>query len=152
MITISDSVSNGTSKDESGPILVKALEDMGLIKRNYYIIPDEVTTIAELLEDISDEGADLIVTTGGTGFSMRDVTPEATKKIIDREAPGISEAIRSFGMTKTPNSMLSRGVCGLKEKTLIINMPGSPKAVKDSLEVISPVLNHAFDMIQGKKH
>jgi molybdopterin adenylyltransferase len=152
VLTVSDSVFEGKSEDLSGPRLVKSLEELGYKKNDHAVVSDEIHMIEGRLNDWCEKKIDLIITTGGTGFSQRDVTPEATLNVIKRLVPGISEALRSKGLKKNPKAMLSRSVSGFCGKTLIINMPGSLNAVKEGMEVLSPVLDHAFDMRDGAKH
>ena len=148
VITISDS--RDEANDPSGDLLVGLLSEFGADVNSKSIITDDSSVIMERLEELCDSGlVDLIVTTGGTGLGPRDNTPEATKAIIEKEAPGISEAMRIQTSVKTPMAMLSRGVCGIRGKTLIINFPGSPKAVAECFEIVRPVLRHAVRLING---
>lgn len=151
ILTMSDKGSRGERVDLSGPairdIVTSSLE-CKIVK--YELIPDDKDTIAGKLAEWSDEGTvDVIFTTGGTGLGARDVTPEATLSIVDKEVPGIAEAIRTGTLSKTPMAMLSRSVAGMRKKTLIINMPGSPRAVRECLEIIVPAVPHAVEMIKG---
>ena len=153
VLTVSDKGARGEREDESGKFLQHAMKEAGAQIVAYEIIPDEKDLIEEKLKEFADEKqADIILTTGGTGFSLRDVTPEATLAAIDREAPGIAEAIRKKSLDITPRAMLSRAVSGLRGRTLIINLPGSLKSVTESLDVVKPVLDHALEMIAGKEH
>ncbi|MCQ2463650.1 MAG: MogA/MoaB family molybdenum cofactor biosynthesis protein [Clostridia bacterium] len=149
VLTASDRCSRNICEDKSGPLISQML--CGTAKTvGYTVVPDEKEIIEKELIRFCDElHSDIVFTTGGTGFAPRDVTPEATKAVIEREAPGIPEAIRAFSMTKTPKAMLSRATAGIRGKTLIINLPGSPKAVKESLEVVMPVLQHAIETMSG---
>lgn len=149
ILVMSDKGSRGERVDLSGPEIEKMLGPN--YKVEYYeIIPDEKETIAEKIIYACDVlSLNLILTSGGTGFSLRDNTPEATLEVIERITPGIPEAIRYYGLTKTPKSMLSRGVAGIRGKTLIINMPGSVKGVRESLEAILPALDHGLDILIG---
>jgi len=150
VITLSDKGAKGDRVDQSGPAAVQMLEQAGYEVIETLIIPDEPALLKQALIRLADQRqADLILTSGGTGFSMRDQTPEATIEVCDRMAPGIAEAIRAFSMTKTPHAMLSRAVSGIRGGTLIINLPGSPKAVRESLEFVLPALHHGLDVLRG---
>lgn len=154
VLTISDSCSAGTRTDESGPFIAGRLQGAGWTIHEMTIVPDEQMEIADILEKWSTEHhVDAIITTGGTGFSLRDVTPEATLSVVDRRAPGISEAIRLYGLNKgVPTACLSRAEAGLRATTLIVNLPGSLKAVQDGMDALIPLLPHALEMIAGKGH
>lgn len=150
VITASDKGSVGERKDTSGPLIAEILKDIGGVLEEYIIVPDERETIAKTLISMCDEAKlDVVFTTGGTGFSPRDVTPEATLDVVDRLAPGISEAIRMKSLSITPKAMLSRAVSGIRRQTLIVNLPGSPKGVRESLEVILPALSHGIGILKG---
>jgi molybdenum cofactor synthesis domain-containing protein len=150
-ITISDRCARGKQDDVSGRTLMELLRDAGANIISHEVLADDLEPLAERLRALSDRGdVNLIITTGGTGFGPRDNTPEATLNIIEREAPGIGEAIRAESLKHTPMAMISRGVCGIRNGTLIINLPGSPKAVRESFAVIAPVLNHAIALLAGK--
>jgi molybdopterin adenylyltransferase len=150
VLTVSDKGSRGERVDESGQVIKEALVSLGAGETKYGIVPDEREAISAKLKEWSDAGVDLVLTTGGTGLTPRDVTPEATLDVLDRVAPGFAEAMRAYGMKQTPQAMLSRAVAGIRKKTLIINMPGSPKAVKECLEAISPALPHAIETVRGQ--
>jgi molybdenum cofactor synthesis domain-containing protein len=151
ILTISDRCSQGEREDKSGDVIRKAMQQFGTRIVDYAVIPDDREKIVNKLTEWSDKGGvDLIITTGGTGLSPRDVTPEATLAIVDRTVPGFSEAIRAKGIRKTPHAMLSREVSGVRKETLIINLPGSPKAVRESLPVVLPALPHAIEVIKGE--
>jgi len=150
VLTLSDKGSRGERPDESGPIIKEALNRLGIEVLYYDILPDEKSLIKKMLIKYSNK-VDLIVTTGGTGLSPRDVTPDATAEVIEREVPGIPEAIRAYGLSKTKRAMLSRGAAGTRGKTLIINLPGSPAAVRESLEAIIEVIPHALEKLSGSK-
>ena len=156
IFVISDSTFNGTRVDKSGKIIIDRLKNTYAINTEivgYEILPDNIDIIkAYLLKYCDKKKVDLIITSGGTGFSKRDVTPEATKMVIDKEASGISETIRSYGQRRTPLSMLSRGISGTRDKTLIVNLPGSTKAVSESLDLLLPSIFHVFNMLGGKGH
>jgi len=148
VLTMSDKGSKGEREDLSGPLIKNMLKSIDAEVKHYDILPDEKELIKEKLIKYSKE-VDLIITTGGTGLSPRDVTPEATLEVIDRQVPGIAEAMRSEGLKKTSRAMLSRAVTGVKGRSLIINLPGSPKAVKENLAVILDVIPHAIEKIKG---
>ena len=148
ILTVSDRASRGEYEDKAGPLMVEILVGRTawqVLRRG--VVADEVAEIAAALRTWSDEGVHLILTTGGTGFAPRDVTPEATKAVIERETPGIAEALRTESLKITRHAMLSRGVAGIRGRTLIINLPGNPKAVKESLDILLPVLPHALDLL-----
>src|SRR5215208_2635068 len=150
VITASDACSRGERRDESGAALVELLTELGAEIVETKILSDDLDPLAEVLRDFAErEDVNLIVTTGGTGLGPRDNTPEATRWVIEREAPGIAEAIRAESLKVTPMAMISRGVAGAVSNTLIINLPGSPKAVRESFAVIKPVLAHAVDLLAG---
>lgn len=150
VITASDKGSQGLRQDISGELIREMLLPWGDVTE-YHIIPDEKEKLAEIMAQLADEKkVDLIITTGGTGFSPRDVTPEATRMVIDREVPGIPQAMRQESMNVTAKAMLSRGIAGIRGKTLIINLPGSPKGVKENLEVVLPTLDHALEILTGR--
>ncbi len=148
VLTISDKASKGEREDLSGPLISEILKPVGAEVRCYEILPDEKEIIKERLIDYSRK-VDLILTTGGTGLAPRDVTPEATLEVIDKEVPGITEIMRAEGFKKTNRSIISRAVAGIKGETLIINLPGSPNAVRENLEVILDVIPHAVKKIKG---
>ncbi|MCL5062039.1 MAG: MogA/MoaB family molybdenum cofactor biosynthesis protein [Nitrospiraceae bacterium] len=147
VLTLSDKGSKGEREDKSGPAIAGAIKGFGEVKY-YDILPDERDLIRQRLLEYVNK-VDLILTTGGTGLSPRDVTPEATVDVIEREIPGIAEAMRMEGLKKTNRAMLSRAVAGVRGQTLIINLPGSPTAVKENLEVILDVIPHAIEKIKG---
>jgi len=148
VLTLSDKGSKGEREDLSGPAIGEMLKGIGAEVKHYEILPDERDVIREKLLEYSEK-VDVILTTGGTGLSPRDVTPDATLEVIDREVPGIAEAMRAEGLKKTSRSMLSRAVAGVKGRTLIINLPGSPRAVKENLEAVMDVIPHAVEKIKG---
>lgn len=151
VVTVSDACARGEREDSSGETLVRLLSQMGAQIIAKEITADDLEPLADLLRRLADGGkVNLIVTTGGTGFGPRDNTPEATLKVIEREAPGLAEAMRNETLRQTPMAMISRGVCGLRSGTLIVNLPGSPKAVEESFAVIRPVLNHAVALLAGQ--
>ncbi len=150
IITLSDKGSAGEREDESGQIIRNLIADISASAEHYEILPDEKNLIIETLKRLSDSGnIDLILTTGGTGVAPRDVTPEATLAVIDRELPGMAEAMRAESLKKTSHAMISRAVAGIRKNTLIVNLPGSPKAVRENLAVILPALPHAIEKIKG---
>ena len=149
IVCVSDRCSQGVCQDKSGPLIKELVSPLGKTAE-YILVPDEKEKIEEALIYLCDDvKADVVLTTGGTGFAPRDITPEATKAIIEREAPGIAEAIRIKSLQITPKAMLSRAVSGIRGKSLIVNLPGSPKAVRESLEFILPVLPHAVEVLSG---
>ena len=148
ILTLSDKGSKGERDDKSGPAIEKIMRKIDASVVSYEIIPDDKSKIKRKLISLCKK-ADLILTTGGTGVSPRDVTPDATREVIDYEIPGMAEAMRMKGLKKTPFAMISRAVAGVKGKTLIINLPGSPKAVKENLSVILPVLSHTIEKLHG---
>ncbi len=150
IITLSDKGSAGEREDESGLVIREMIVAIGASVVHYEILPDVKTRIVETLEHLSDSGdVDLILTTGGTGVAPRDVTPEATREVIERELPGMAEAMRAESCKKTPNAMISRAVVGIRNQTLIVNLPGSPRAVRENLAVVLPALSHAIEKIKG---
>ncbi|HBD00455.1 MAG TPA: molybdenum cofactor biosynthesis protein [Lachnoclostridium sp.] len=151
IVTLSDKGAAGEREDVSGAVIREILEKAGYEVVSYRLLADEGEDLKEELMRLSDEvECDLVLTTGGTGFSPRDVTPEATLAVADRNAPGIAEAIRAYSMTVTKRAMLSRGASVIRGSTLIINLPGSPKAVRESLEYILDTLSHGLEILSGK--
>ena len=150
VLTISDKGSKNERKDESGPIVSELLLSIGAAVANYEIIPDEKDVIEQKLIEYSDKiNLDIIVTTGGTGVSPRDLTPDATLAVLDREIPGFAEAMRMESFKKTPHALISRAVAGVRGNTLIINLPGSPKGAKENLEVVLKSIPHTVSKLQG---
>ena len=151
IITSSDSGYRGEREDSSGPAVREILEREGYQVVSMEILPDDREILGNRMKEIADkELAELVLTTGGTGFSQRDVTPEATEDIIERRVPGIPEAMRAYSMTITKRAMLSRATAGIRKKTLIINLPGSPKAVRESLDYIVGALGHGIEILTGE--
>jgi len=148
VLTISDKGWRGERKDESGLVIKQALGQIGAQVIKYEIVPDEKETISAKLKEWAEE-VDIVVTTGGTGLSSRDVTPEATLAVVDRIVPGLAEAMRLETMKKSPRAILSRAVAGTRGKSLIVNLPGSPRGAEECLEVILPVLSHAVEILKG---
>jgi molybdenum cofactor synthesis domain-containing protein len=151
ILTVSDKGSRGEREDESGRAIKETLASLNANLVKYDVVPDEREIISgRLIEWVDKEGVDLILTTGGTGLTPRDVTPEATLAVVDRLAPGFVEAMRAESLKVTPTAMLSRAVCGTRGRSLIVNLPGSPKAVRECLEVILPALPHAIETLRGE--
>ena len=149
VLTVSDGVHAGEREDTSGDTLEELLREDGfeVVRR---VVPDEREQIADALKDLADASL-LILTTGGTGFAPRDVTPEATRAVLDREAPGIAEAIRADAVARTPHALLSRGIAGLRGETLVVNLPGSPGGCRDGFAVLQPALRHGLELASGEK-
>jgi molybdenum cofactor synthesis domain-containing protein len=148
VLTVSDGVSAGVRDDRSGDVLAELLGEEGFqVERR--VVADDATQIADAIRALADAGARLVLTTGGTGFAPRDVTPEATRTVIDREAPGLAEAIRADAIARTPHALLSRGVAGLLGSTLVVNLPGSPGGCRDGFEVMRPALHHGLELAAG---
>jgi len=150
ILTVSDRAAQGRREDLSGPALRESLTTLaGATVVDEAIVPDDVSAIEGALRHWVAQGVDLVLTTGGTGFAPRDVTPEATRRVVDREAPGLSEAMRAASLAHTPHAVLSRAVSGIADGTLIINLPGSPRAARENLEAILPALPHGLAKLKG---
>lgn len=148
ILTVSDRSSQGKRPDKSGPALAGEIQEQGWQVSRTAIVPDDLSVLRDILIDWAESGElDVILTTGGTGFAPRDITPEATLAVIDRHAPGLAEAMRARSLAVTPHAMLSRAVAGMRGQTLIINLPGSPKAAIENFEVVFPVLEHAVQLL-----
>jgi molybdenum cofactor synthesis domain-containing protein len=148
VLTVSDGVHAGVRDDASGDELERLLREEGFdVTRR--VVPDEASEVSAAIADLAAAGVLLVLTTGGTGFAPRDVTPEATRDVLDREAPGIAEAIRADALTRTPHALLSRGVAGLRGRTLVVNLPGSPGGCRDGFAVLRPALRHGIELAAG---
>ena len=152
ILVCSDSVSSGKKEDNAGKIIIEKLEKLGLTISNYTFIPDEIEIIQNNINQLCESKTDLIILTGGTGLSNRDVTPEAILPLIDRRIPGIEEVIRSYGQERTPFAMLSRSVVGFKENTLLMALPGSTKGAAESIDAVFPSVLHLFQLLNGFDH
>ncbi len=151
LLTVSDGVAAGKRADTSGKIAAEWVTRSGWSLAEHLVVPDETVDVVTALTRWADQAhVDVIITLGGTGFGPRDVTPEATSAVIQRPAPGLAEALRASGLTKTPRAMLSRGVAGIRGRTLVVNLPGSERAVREGLAVLEPVVPHAVDLLGGK--
>ncbi|HBR18451.1 MAG: molybdenum cofactor biosynthesis protein [Deltaproteobacteria bacterium RIFCSPLOWO2_12_FULL_43_16] len=152
ILTMSDKGSRGEREDLSGKEIERMIKDLPAEVMAYEVIPDETDIIkAKIKEFVDKKKLDLILTTGGTGVSPRDVTPEATRAVIEKELPGMAEVMRAESLKKTPNAMISRAVCGIRKQSLIINLPGSPRAVRENLSVVLPAISHAVEKIKGSQ-
>jgi len=150
VLTISDLGAAGQREDTAGPAAIELLDGVGFQVVEHVVVPDDHVKIVEHLEEWAESEVVLVVTAGGTGLTERDVTPEATQVVIEYQIPGIPEAMRRASVDRVPTAMLSRGIAGVRNRTLIVNLPGSEKAVRENLEVILPVLQHACDQLQGE--
>jgi molybdenum cofactor synthesis domain-containing protein len=152
VITVSDRSHRCERPDASGPLLSDLLTAQGFVLTAVVVVPDEVEAIEAALRSAISDGVDLVATTGGTGLSPRDVTPEATRRVIDREAPGLAESLRQYRRDELPTTILSRAVAGIAGSTLIVNLPGSTGGVKDGAAVLAPVIGHAIAQLRGGDH
>jgi len=150
VVTVSDKGAAGEREDKSGAVVRQVLQEAGIEVVRGDIVPDDLEGLKALLVELCGSGLNLVVTTGGTGLSPRDVTPEATLAVVEREVPGMVEAMRAESLKVTPHAMISRAACGLKGGTLVINLPGSPKGARECLEVVMPALPHALEVASGE--
>jgi molybdenum cofactor biosynthesis protein B len=148
-VTVSDRSSRGERPDTGGPLLAGLLADLGLDVADVVVVPDDVGAVQDALRAAAAEGYDLVVTTGGTGLAPRDLTPEATGPLLDRRVPGLEEALRARGVVNVPTAVLSRGLVGVLDRTLVVNLPGSTGGVRDGVAVLAPVLDHALAQLRG---
>jgi molybdenum cofactor synthesis domain-containing protein len=149
IITASNRSFRGERVDESGPAMAEAVRGLGGDVRLQVVVPDDVDAIADAIREAVAQGCTLVLTSGGTGLSPTDVTPEATRSVIERDVPGIAEALRARSLEQTPHAMLSRAVAGAVGRTLVVNLPGSPRAVRESFDVLAPALPHALELLAG---
>ena len=152
VVTASNRASAGIYDDRSGQLLADGLRELGFEVAGPHVRPDDAAQLTAVLREAVDSGADVVLTTGGTGLSPTDVTPEATRAVLEREAPGIAEAVRRYGSTAVPTSVLSRGLAGTAGRTLIVNLPGSTGGVRDALAVLGPLLPHVVSQLRGGDH
>lgn len=152
VVTVSDRSHAGARHDSSGPLLAGLLRDCGFLVGAVVVVPDEEPEVERVLRAAVADGLDVVLTTGGTGFARRDVTPEATRRVLEREAPGLVEAIRATNREQVPTTILSRAVAGVSGATLIVNLPGSTGGVRDGMAVLTPVLGHAVAQLRGSDH
>jgi len=152
VVTVSDRSHGGLRHDTSGPLLSELLSELGFAESEVVVVPDEVDEVQAALRAAITDGMDLVVTTGGTGFAPRDVTPEATRAVLDREAPGLAEALRLFNRDSVPTTILSRAVAGIAGSTIVVNLPGSTSGVRDGVAVLAPVIGHAVVQLRGGDH
>jgi molybdenum cofactor synthesis domain-containing protein len=152
VITVSDRSHEGVREDSSGPLLRELLAAQGFAVAAVVVVPDDVEQIETALRAAISDGVDLVATTGGTGLAPRDVTPEATRRVIDREAPGLAEALRQYRRDELPTTILSRAVAGVSGATLVVNLPGSTGGVRDGVDVLAPVIGHAIAQLRGGDH
>jgi len=152
VITVSDRSHGGLRHDESGPLLASLLGELGFVVGEVVVVPDEIEQIESALRSAVADGVDLVATTGGTGFAPRDVTPEATRRVLEREAPGLAEGLRQHNRDRVPTTILSRAVAGTAGQSIIVNLPGSPSGVRDGVTVLTPVIGHAIVQLRGGDH
>ena len=152
VVTVSDRSHGGLRHDSSGPLLASLLTQLGFTVADVVVVPDEVDEVEQALRAAVGAGFDLVVTTGGTGFAPRDVTPEATRRVLEREAPGLAEALRQYNRDKVPTTILSRAVAGVASRSIIVNLPGSTGGVRDGVDVLAPVIGHAIVQLRGGDH
>jgi molybdenum cofactor biosynthesis protein B len=152
VVTVSDRSHGGLRHDESGPLLARLLGELGFAVAEVVVVPDEVDEIEAALRRGVRDGIDLVATTGGTGFAPRDVTPEATLRVLERAAPGLAEALRQYNRERVPTTILSRAVAGTAGGSILVNLPGSPSGVRDGVAVLAPVIGHAIVQLRGGDH